>query len=82
MLTRQQVIDAFVLGIDKIPADELIEIYEQFTQEQLDAVIARNIAIRNDPTFVQRTADDYEKFMAATPEEQAVWQQIEPNTVP
>ena len=83
MLTRQQVIDTFVAGINEIPSDALIEIYtNEFTQEQLDRVIARNIAIRNDPTFTQRLVEDYNKYMAATPEQRAVWKQVEPNPAP
>jgi hypothetical protein len=82
MLTRQQIIDTFVAGINEIPADELIEAYEYFTQEQLDTVIARNIAIRNDPTFAQRVAEDYQRFLEATSEERAVWKQVDPNPAP
>jgi hypothetical protein len=82
MLTRQQVIDIFVAGINEIPADELIQVYETFTQEQLNAVIARNLAARQDPTFARRVGEDFVRYMAATPEEQAVWQHIEPNPVP
>ena len=83
MLTRQQVIDTFVAGINEIPGDELIEAYTNgFTQEQLDEVIRRNLAIRQDPTFTQRVVEDYQRFMAATPEEQAVWKQIDPNPAP
>jgi hypothetical protein len=78
MLTREQIIDTFVKGINEIPANELIAVYENFTQEQLDIVIARNIAIRNDPTFTQRVAENYQQYLAATPEEQAVWKQIDP----
>lgn len=82
MLTRQQVIDTFVASINEIPGDELIEAYEQFTQEQLDTVIARNIAIRNDPTFTQRVAEDYQRYLEATPEERNTWKQVDPNPAP
>lgn len=82
MLTREQIINTFIAGINEIPANELIEVYEQFTQEQLDKVIASNIAARSDPTFTQRVAEDYEKYMAATPEERAVWKQVEPLPAP
>ena len=82
MLTRQQIIDTFVQGINEIPSDGLIEVYSTFTQEQLDAVIARNIAIRNDPTFTERVAADYQNYMAATEEERAAWKQIDPNPAP
>jgi hypothetical protein len=78
MLTRQQIIDTFVNGTNEIPGDELIEVYETFTQEQLDAVVARNIAIKNDPTYTQRLAEDHMKYMAASPEEQANWKMIDP----
>lgn len=80
MLTKQQIIDTFVAGINETPADELIEAYREleFTQEQLDEVIRRNLAIRQDPTFTQRVVEDYQRFMAATPEEQAVWKQVDP----
>jgi hypothetical protein len=83
MLTRQQVIDTFVAGLNEIPDDALIEAYsDNFTQEQLDAVIARNLAARQDPTYAQRLADDYQKYILATPAEQADWTQIEPNPAP
>ena len=80
MLTRQQIIDTFVNGIDETPSNELIEVYQnlKFTQQQLDEVIARNIAARLDPTYTQRVAEDYQKYMEASPEEQAVWVHIEP----
>ena len=80
MLTKQQIIDTFVAGINETPADELIEAYREleFTQEQLDEVIRRNLAIRQDTTFTQRVVEDYQRFMAATPEEQAVWKQVDP----
>jgi hypothetical protein len=82
MLTRQQVIDIFVAGINEIPVDELIQVYETFTQEQLDKVIARNLAARRDPTYTQRVAEDYQKYIAATPEEQVTWTHVEPNPAP
>jgi len=83
MLTRQQVIDTFVAGINEIPRDELIEVYtDGFTQEQLDEVIRRNLAIRQDPTFARRSIEDFQKYMSATPEEQAVWKHIDPNPAP
>jgi diphthamide synthase (EF-2-diphthine--ammonia ligase) len=78
MLTRQQIIDTFVNGINETPGDELIEVYQTFTQEQLDAVIARNIAARSDATYAQRVAEDYQRYMAATDEERVSWKQIEP----
>lgn len=80
MLTNQQIIDTFVTGIDETPSNELIEVYQnlKFTQQQLDAVIARNIAIKADPTFTQRVAEDFQRYMSATPEEQAVWTQVDP----
>jgi hypothetical protein len=79
MLTKQQIIDTFVAGINVIPSEDLINVYMQgFTQEQLDEVIARNIAATSDATYVQRVAEDYQKFMAATPEEQAAWTHIKP----
>ena len=50
MLTKQQIIDTFVAGINETPADELIEAYREleFTQEQLDEVIRRNLAIKQE----------------------------------
>jgi len=80
MLTKQQIIDTFVTGIGETPEDGLIETYREleFTQEQLDAVIARNVAAKTDSTFAQRVIEDYQRFMAATPEEQAVWTHVEP----
>lgn len=80
MLTRQQIIDTFVTGINETPGDELIEVYQnlKFTQQQLDAVIARNIAAQSDTTYTQRVAEDYQKYIKASPEEQASWTHIEP----
>jgi hypothetical protein len=78
MLTRQQIIDTFVNGINETPSDDQIEVYLSFTQEQLDAVIARNIAARSDATYAQRVAEDYQRYMAATDAERASWKQIEP----
>ena len=79
MLTRQQVIDTFVTGINVVPGEELIQVYtDGFTQEQLDAVIARNIAAQSDTTYSQRVAEDYQRYMAATDEERASWKHVEP----
>ena len=79
MLTKQQVIDTFVAGINVIPSEDLINVYMQgFTQEQLDAVIARNIAAQSDTTYSQRVAEDYQRYMAATDEERASWKHVEP----
>lgn len=78
MLTRQQIIDTFVNGINETPGDELIEVYLSFTQEQLDAVIARNIAARSDATYAQRVAEDYQRYLAATDAERASWKHVEP----
>jgi len=80
MLTKQQIIDTFVTGINEPPSDELIEVYQnlKFTQQQLDAVISRNIAATSDATYAQRVAEDFQRYMSATPEEQAVWKQVEP----
>jgi len=80
MLTRQQIIDTFINGINETPDDILIKAYQdlEFTQQQLDAVIARNIAARTDTTYSQRVAEDYQRYIAATPEEQAVWTHVEP----
>ena len=78
MLTRQQIIDTFVNGINETPNDDQVEVYLFFTQEQLDAVIARNIAARSDPTYAQRVAEDYQHYLAATDEERASWKHVEP----
>lgn len=75
MLTKQQIIDTFVNGINETPSDELVEAYQnlKFTQPQLDEVIAKNIAAKSDPTYTQRIVEDYQRFMAATDEERASW---------
>jgi len=80
MLTRQQIIDTFINGINETPDDSLIKAYQdlEFTQQQLDAVIARNIAARTDTTYSQRVAEDYQRYMAATDEERASWKHVEP----
>ena len=78
MLTRQQIIDTFVNGINETPSDDQIEVYLSFTQEQLDAVIARNIAARSDATYTQRVAEDYQRYLAATDEQRASWKHVEP----
>jgi hypothetical protein len=80
MLTRQQIIDTFINGINETPDDILIKAYQDlgFTQQQLDAVIARNIAARTDTTYSQRVAEDYQSYMAATDEERSSWKHVEP----
>jgi hypothetical protein len=78
MLTAEQIISSFQSKINETPDDVLIEIYKEYTQEQLDAVLDRNVAIKNDPTFSQRLAENYKAYLAATPEEQANWVHIDP----
>jgi hypothetical protein len=80
MLTRQQIIDTFMVGINETPANELIEAYQnlKFTQQQLDEVIARNIAAHADPTYPQRVAEDYQKYVEASQAEKDVWTHVEP----
>ena len=80
MLTEQQITDAFHAKLGRTPNSNQIEIYKNFTQEQLDVVFERNLAIKNDPTFTQRLAENYQAYLAATPEQQAAWVHIEPNT--
>ena len=78
MLTAEQIISSFQSKINEIPDDNLIEIYKDYTQEQLDAILDRNIAIKNDPTFTQRLAENYKAYLAATLEERANWAHITP----
>jgi hypothetical protein len=78
MLTKEQIIDIFVNKINELPNEVQLQIYESYTEEDLHKVLDRNLAIRKDPTYGTRLAEDYIKFLAATPEEQSIWQHIEP----
>jgi len=80
MLTKQQIIDIFVAGINETPSDELIEAYQSlnFTQQQLDKVIARNLAVKTDSTYTDRVSEDYQTYVEASQEEQAAWTHVEP----
>lgn len=79
MLTRQEVFDAFVNTINVEPDAAQIELYVNYTKEELDVVLNRRLAADRDPTYTQRVAEDFIKYMAATPEEQQLWQHPEPN---
>ena len=54
MLTRQQIIDTFVAGIDETPSDELIETYQnlKFTQQQLELSHNFFLALQTTNRFV------------------------------
>jgi hypothetical protein len=79
MLTRQEVFDAFVNIVNVEPDATQIDLYVNYTKEELDVVLNRRLAADSDPTYTQRLAEDFLKYMAATPEEQANWQHPEPN---
>lgn len=80
MFTRQQLLDIFQREFNRVLEDHWIEEWENFTQEQLDAVIDRLHNVNADPTYYTRLIEDYHKYMASTPEEQAVW--VHPQPVP
>jgi phosphoribulokinase len=79
MLTRQEVFDAFVNTVNVEPDAVQIDLYVNYTKEELDVVLNRRLAGERDPTYTQRLAEDFIKYMAATPEEQLNWQRPEPN---
>ena len=78
MLTDQEITDAFINKLGEPPEEVQLEIYRDFTIEDLNKVLDRRLAIEQDPTFTQRVAEDYIKFMYATPEEQSLWTYPEP----
>jgi hypothetical protein len=80
MFTVEQIIEQFIAKGSEAPMETLADHYVDYTQEQLDEVIARSIAIKNDPTFLQRLAEDHQKFLAASKEERENWQHITPNS--
>jgi len=78
MFTRQQLLDIFQREFGRVLEEHWIEEWENFTQEQLNVVINRLHNVNNDPTFSTRLIEDYDKYMAATPEEQAAWVHPQP----
>ena len=82
MLSDQDITDAFVTRVGEPPDQAQLAAYRNYTIEELHAVLDRRLAIEQDPTYVQRVAEDYQKFMAATEEERAVWKHPEPYPAP
>jgi hypothetical protein len=78
MLTEQQVVEIFVNKIGETPEMGQIEEYKNYTADELTTVLDRAIAINQDPTFCERVAEDYKKFMAATHDERLNWKFPEP----
>ena len=79
MLTENEIINLFLIKLGEEPDSAQFEVYKLCSHEELEKILDRRIAIDNDPTFAQRVAEDYIKFLSATPEEQCVWKHIEPN---
>ena len=78
MLTEQEIIDLFMDKVGETPEPIQIEAYKSYTKTELTAVLDRRIAAELDPTYSQRVAEDYMKYMYATPEEQSMWKFPEP----
>lgn len=78
MLSDKEITDAFINKLGSPPEPVQLEVYRDFTIEDLNIVLDRRLAIEQDPTFHQRVAEDYMKFLYATPEEQSLWKYPEP----
>lgn len=78
MLTEQEVIEIFSNKIGETPEPLQIEEYKNYTIEDLNTVLDRSVAISQDPTFYERVAEDYQKYLNATPEERLNWKFPEP----
>ena len=80
MLTDQEIIDAFLSRVNEHPGDILIAAYRELTMDQLNEILDRRIAIENnvDPTFRQRLKEDYQAYLAATPEQRVNWPRVRP----
>lgn len=78
MLTDNEITSAFLNKVGEPPADFQIELYKELTIEELNKILDRRIAIDQDPTYPQRLAEDYRKFLKATPEEQLSWKTLDP----
>lgn len=80
MLTEQEIIDAFMNKVQEHPDSTQIAAYQDLSTEELNEILDRRIAIENniDPTYLERLAENYQQYLAATPEEKLNWQRIRP----
>jgi hypothetical protein len=78
MLTNDEITNAFISKVGEPPEPVQLEVYRDFTLEDLHIVLDRRIAIENDPTYYQRLAENYLEFQYATPEQQRLWKFPDP----
>ena len=84
MLTEQEIIDTFLNKVQEHPDSSQIEAYQHLSIEELNEILDRRIAIENniDPTYFERLKENYQQYLAATPEERLDWQRVRPNITP
>ncbi len=80
MLTEQEIVDIFLSRVNEHPGEVLIEAYKNLSIDQLNEILDRRLAVDNnvDPTYQQRLREDYQTYLAATPEQRANWQRVRP----
>lgn len=77
-LTAQQIEKMFMDKVGELPDQSQIDVYANYSIEELTTVLNRRIAIEKDPTYYQRLAEDHTRYMAASLEEQQAWKIVEP----
>lgn len=80
MLTEQEIIDVFLHKVQEQPDSSQIEAYQHLSIEELNAILDRRIAIENnlDPTYLERLKENYQQYLAASPEERLNWPRVRP----
>jgi len=80
MLTDQEIIDAFVGKVNAHPDEIQIRAYQELSLEQLYEILDRRIAIENnvDATYQDRLRENFQEYLAATPEQRVNWQRVRP----
>lgn len=78
MLSEQEIQIMFVNKLDQSPTVEEIELFKDHDQESLESILDRQLAIKNDPTYIPRVVEDYLRYMNASLEEQRNWKPVDP----
>ncbi len=80
MLTDQEIIDAFVGKVNEHPNEIQIRAYQELSLEQLYEILDRRIAIENnvDATYQDRLRENFQAYLAATPEQRVNWPRVRP----
>jgi hypothetical protein len=80
MLTEQEIVDAFMSRVNEHPGEILIQAYQELSIDQLHEILDRRVAIENnvDPTYTQRLQENYQAWLAATPEQRINWVRVRP----